>query len=597
MGRDASSWSLWLCLFLAAGSGGALTVACSRAAESDSASAEAVSVAKTWADRLVVRFDRAAADATTLRATANDADLGRDDADIERAIARDYAEALAQTEAALEQLESVINDEVEFRATAARINVTTGQLTTARDKTKTLRDFLVGDFNAAMSRVGIGSNAERRAARDAFRPMIDRLGTDATALKSLVQSWLGVTGGDGGGVIGPVSQQVSLYGAADCSGAEIKTLNALTDCRSLSATAQVKGISIGGTCRSIPTAKLVDACVLFQNAAAPDAVTLFRDSSGRDVLAYAAPNSKCDWADTDATRSGATVGSIRVGSALVSVPTRPLKDACKVYGAASAPNAVGMTSDDAGNSIVAYTSPTATCDWADVPSFNVWGLRSGDRGRDIGDLQSRDACKLYRNAANPEAVGITSDDAGNAVVAFTAPQAICDWADTTLVTSGNGKAWGIRVADRGRDIPDMTLVDACKLMRGAGAPDAVGVSDGSSVRAYTSSATVCDWDGVATLSTISASQLQLPARSLSIASTPFPKACSLFAAANSPTGVLAFSSTGCSTPLAAISPTSDCAILAEAFTGDVVSRQVGAGACENIAPTPFAQFCRNTRGN
>ncbi len=159
--------------------------------EEGAATEDAVSVAKTWAERLAKHYEGARDAGKELETQGSLASLGRGDAEVERLLSRAHARAARALEAALEQLEGVLNGEMEFAQNVAKLprDVKDAELRELRDKTRALSELVEGELNLQMSKLANGSVQEKRAAQTAFQTAAERLKTEAGGLASIVRAW------------------------------------------------------------------------------------------------------------------------------------------------------------------------------------------------------------------------------------------------------------------------------------------------------------------------------------------------------------------------------------------------------------------------
>ena len=404
--------------------------------------------------------------------------------------------------------------------------------------------------------------------------------------------------------------EVVLFDTADCSGAPAATLAVETDCAPLESRSPIQAVRIGGVCHNIGVTGAGVACRLYQHAASPEAVEL-RIFEFPEFFAFTSPTARCEY--TGATSAFARYGAstYRAGGVTLSADDVPLVDACRLYAAAGARDAVTITNDAAGTTPIAYTSPRSVCNWSGLQSREVRfgqnddtasAVVAGGSVRDMVDVPLHDACKFWRHARTRDAVAITSDDGGTLPVAFSAPTAQCDWADVSRGQSSSLLAAGLSFGGAGRDVRNHFMKDACKLWRGAAASDAVFLASdaaGNAPEAIISNAARCDWSDVDDVFFGHYTVTSIRTRGVTVGVQPVAlgPACERFAPSGAAGGTLVFASNDCTTALAGIGPRSNCASLSSALITDVRSRLVPGAACVTSTPLPFAQTCRDISGH
>lgn len=148
-------------------------------------------------------------------------------------------------------------------------------------------------------------------------------------------------------------------------------------------------------------------------------------------------------------------------------------------------------SDSCGSDLVGIVNPTTDCGRFSTTD-KVWGIRVNGKCQDIDDTTAQNACRMYQNAGNTEAVKVyKSDSCSDSLSAIFSTYSNCD----SVSDSGNN-AWAIMVGNQCMDISDTTLKKSCNAFKGINSPNSVKLyhsdSCGSDLVAAIDSNTNCD---------------------------------------------------------------------------------------------------------
>ena len=125
-------------------------------------------------------------------------------------------------------------------------------------------------------------------------------------------------------------------------------------------------------------------------------------------------------------------------------------------------------SDSCSSELVGVVNPTTDCNRFS-PTEKVWAIRVNGQCQDIDDTTAQNACRMYQNAGNKEAVKVyRSDSCSDSLSGIFSSYTNCD----TLSDSGNS-AWAIMVNNQCKDVADTTLKKSCIAFKAINSPRAV----------------------------------------------------------------------------------------------------------------------------
>lgn len=190
------------------------------------------------------------------------------------------------------------------------------------------------------------------------------------------------------------SGQVELFKSDSCNGDLVGIVGPATDCSRFSTTESVWGVRINGKCQDISDTNSQNACRIYQNAANPEAVKVYKSDSCRDSLVgIFSSYTNCETLEDS---SGNSAWAIMVGEQCKDIADTSLKLSCRAFKAINSVQAVKFyKSDSCKDSLVAAVDYQTNCaNFAGLPQ--VWAIETNGKCQDITDLDAVSACQRFK---------------------------------------------------------------------------------------------------------------------------------------------------------------------------------------------------------